>query len=293
MFDLLHKFKVTVETGNITKASAKLLISQPALTQALKNLEKQLGSQLLIRGKNGVKATQIGRTVYNHSRKLFFEVKNLKTIVSEHKNTLENKINFGMIDNVGWIFNSKVYKRFLLKFPKLNLNIKVDNTNRLLQQVEKGTIDFAIITNPIKRLSSEIKSVDFTFEKMILVGTLPIARSIRHVTDIPKHNFLTYNQDSYTYKTINQSLKNHGIKPKYKVFSTSPSFILQMTRLGTGISVLPKNLVMPDLQINILQEIELSGLNFQRELSLIYLKSTYLPKTTEKFIEELKKSYTF
>jgi DNA-binding transcriptional LysR family regulator len=291
MIELLKKFKVIIETKNVTKAAERLYISQPALTQAIQKLERLLKVKLLIRNKDGVKPTPAGRIVYDYSKRFDTEIKNLKTKIKEKSHHYNKKIKLGFIDNVSLLFTSSIYKKFLLKHPHLNLKIFVDNSTRLIDFVERGSIDFAVITKPEKKLPRDIRVEDFASEKMVLVSTVPIARQINKIGDIQKFPLISYNKESNTYGLIKSTLSKQGLKVKSKIFSASPDFILQMVRLGNGIAVLPRNIVLQDLRMNILEEIDLTGLSFIRDLSLIYLKNTYLSKTTQEFLKQLRKLY--
>ena len=78
-FELYRIFYTVANYGNITKASEELLISQPAISKAIKNLEEQLGGQLFIRTKRGVILTEEGKEFYNY----IIEVASGKKVCSE------------------------------------------------------------------------------------------------------------------------------------------------------------------------------------------------------------------
>ena len=68
-FELYRIFYTVANHGNITKASEELLISQPAISKAIKNLEDQLGGQLFVRTKRGVFLTEEGKEFNNYIKK--------------------------------------------------------------------------------------------------------------------------------------------------------------------------------------------------------------------------------
>ena len=63
-FELYKTFYVVAKHKNITKASHELLISQPAVSKAIKNLEEQLNTNLFIRKRDGMELTEIGEAIY-------------------------------------------------------------------------------------------------------------------------------------------------------------------------------------------------------------------------------------
>ncbi len=67
-YDLYKTFYVVANCSTITEAAQKLMISQPAVTKAIKNLEWQLNGNLFIRSKNGITLTESGKKFYNYIR---------------------------------------------------------------------------------------------------------------------------------------------------------------------------------------------------------------------------------
>jgi len=289
MLDKFHDFKVIIDTGNLTEAAKKLHVSQPALSISVKKLEKQLGCKLLIRNKGGVKPTQFGKILYKYARRFNLSVGNMKKELSDQLYTLEKDIKIGMIDNVGIKFIGRVYKGFRKKYPKLNLTIQVDNSTRLVREVEKGSIDFAIITKQ-KRLKNNFIQEDFASEDLIIISASDYVQEATCLKDLEKINFIAYNKDSTTFKLIDKAFTQNKININYSAYSTSPTFIKEMVKLGTGIAVLPKNIVDKELASKKLRKIDL-GIKLSRQLSLIYLKNAYLTNLDKNFIEKLRNMF--
>ncbi len=292
MFNLLEKFSKVVETGNLTKASKELYITQPALSISIKQLEKKLGCKLLIRRKDGVTPTKLGKIVYKFTKKISKDLRNIKVKLEEKNKALSTSIKIGMIDNVGLVFISKTYKQFQNENPNINLQIRIDNTTRLIGEVEKGTIDFAIVSKCLERFPQKFIVKDFAEEEMTLVGKPPFIEEIKKAKDLEKINFITYNKDSTTFHIIDNVFREKNIKINYVAYSSSPEFILEMVRQGTGIAALPANIVENEIRLDNLEKITIKDLKIKRRLSLIYLKDTYLPKITKQFIEKLQNEFS-
>ncbi len=289
MLDRLHDLKIIIDTGNLTKAAKKLHVSQPALSISTKKLEEHLGCKLLIRNKGGVKPTKFGKILYKYAKNLDLSLINMKNELSDQLYTLEKDIKIGMIDNVGIKFIGRVYKTFRKKYPKLNLAIQVDNSTRLIREVEKGSLDFAIITKQ-KRLKNNMIQEYFASEDLIVVSASNYVQRITCIKDLVKVNFIAYNKDSTTFKLIDDTFREKKINLNYSAYSTSPTFIKEMVKLGTGIAVLPKNIVEKELASKKLRRINL-GINLSRQLSLIYLKNAYLTNLSKNFIEKLRNMF--
>ena len=92
--NLLKYFYEVVNVGNITKASYNLLVSQPAITKAIKELENELNTKLLERSKKGVIPTEDGIILYNHTKKLFQDFNSTLSIL-ENNNKNDGHIYIG------------------------------------------------------------------------------------------------------------------------------------------------------------------------------------------------------
>jgi DNA-binding transcriptional LysR family regulator len=290
MVDSIRDFHKIVDIGNLTKASKELFITQPALSISMKKLEKRLGCKLLSRGRNGIKPTKIGKVVYRYSRGIDSDLKNLKRIISESNRKASKNICMGMIDNVGLVFVSKIYKEFHKNHLKVNLQIQVDNSYRLTEKVEKGKIDFAIITKSDQRLSSKFFTKEFGEEEMVLVASPKVAEDIKNIKSLNNKNFVSYNRESSTHKIIKNTLEENDLNINFITYSSSPKFIAEIVKKGIGLAFLPKNFVQNDILTEDLKRIRIRSLSFTRKFQLIYLKSTFLPKTTLEFIEKLKEA---
>lgn len=291
MIDLLQKFQKVIEIGNVTQAAKDLYITQPALTQSLQQLEKELGGKLLLRSRRGVKPTRLGSIVYKQSKTVTREEKNLRIIVQEELRKESKFINMGMIDNVGLIFISNIYNVFLEKNPHLKLQIEVNNSDQLISQIENDIIDFAIITRPAKILPDIITVEKFANEEMVIVGKKHLIQKIKKIKDLEEINFISYNKNSNTHAMILRTCIKNRLDINFLAFSSSPTFILQMVKQGSGIAALPRNIVESELANNELVEFRHKNLIFFRELSLIKLRNTYLAETTMRFLDELKENF--
>ncbi|MFC1780517.1 LysR family transcriptional regulator [Patescibacteria group bacterium] len=291
MLNSIRDFHKVVDIGNLTKAAKELFITQPALSISIKNLEKQLGCKLLTRGKNGVKPTKLGKVVYKFSKEIDIDFKNLKRRISESNRKSSKNICMGMIDNVGLVFVSKVYKEFHKNHLKVNLQIQVDNSYRLIEKVEKGKIDFAIITKGDQKLSNKFFINDFGEEEMVLVASPKVAEGIKNIKSLNNMNFISYNKESSTHKIIKNTLEENDLSINFISHSSSPKFIVEMIKEGVGIAFLPENYVQKDILTEELKRIRIRSLNFTRQFQLIYLRSTFLTKTTQEFIERIREVF--
>lgn len=289
MFEETYYFKKIIETGNITKASKELHISQPALSIFLRKTEKHFGTQLITRSRTGISPTRSGKIFYEYCKKILTISKTLLKRVNEINEKENSNINIGMIDNVAEVVIDTLHKNFLKKHNDINLNVEIDNSTRLTESVEKGSLDFAIITKSNSRkLSNKFKQEIIGIEKMYFVCHRELTENIQKLKDIEKFRFLSYDRNSTTGKNINLELKKKKIRIKNIAYSTSPILTLKLLEEKFGVAVLPENIIKRSKKLQILN---FRGFNITRELLLIRLKETYLSKNEDTVIDIIRNCY--
>lgn len=255
MEDRLYKFARLVETGSFTKAALLLHISQPALTTALKKLERELHAELLIRGSHTFRLTTAGQIAYEAAKQLSAQAQNLKTQLAEVNNQKPD-LRLGMIDSLAELLFVQGNGLRVLE-QSTHLSLTVDNSDRLVGFVEHDDLDLALIANP-SELPASILSITLGQEPLILVTHAQRAKQAREdIASGKLSDFLGYNQHSHTYQLVRQYFADQSIELKHSFFSTSPGIMLELVRSKRGVAALPYLLVKPYLEQGIIVPIKL------------------------------------
>ena len=146
-FELYRIFKIVAEEENITKASEKLHISQPAVTKHIKNLEKELKVQLFNRSKYGMILNENGKKIYAQIKDPIEILLRTEEIVKEHK-----EVNLGIHVNMPSKIYNKAISQYYEKDKENIINIHQLTAENMFSMLEKQKIDIAFA----KRYSNEI-----------------------------------------------------------------------------------------------------------------------------------------
>ena len=203
--DKIHTFLVVYETKSFSKAAEKLQISQPAITQKIKQLENFLNITLIERKKNGIVLTKKG--------KYFLEIaKNLENCLE----TIEVKINNLTKENIPITIGatSTISNYILPKFlPNLrellnkNLNIITKDNLTLIKQLEDKKID--IIFTTTKTENSDIKFIPLLKDEIVFFSNKPLPKEI-NLEDLTKYEFICRENESTIKKEVSKILKKHN-----------------------------------------------------------------------------------
>ena len=114
-------FYVVAKNGNITKASQELYISQPAISQTIKNLEDTLGCRLFIREKKGVALTHIGRKIYDKVEASLKSLDRLQELIDEENGVIRGSLTIGCGTNIARLLLADSIAKFVKDFPEVKV----------------------------------------------------------------------------------------------------------------------------------------------------------------------------
>ena len=135
-FELYRIFVAVADEENITKASEKLNISQPAITKQIKNLENQLSIKLFERKSKGVALTNEGKKIYEKLKSPIEELNKIDAQIGKEKT-----INIGTHNHMGGLIFGKAINQYTLKYPNVNLNLICEEIDELLKKLKSKEID--------------------------------------------------------------------------------------------------------------------------------------------------------
>ena len=143
----LRYFVTVVEELNITRAAEKLNMSQPPLSNQMKGLEEELGTQLFIRGKRHLTLTEAGAALYRRAQQLL----ELSEQTQEEIRSLEGlsgKLNIGLVEGRAPYLLSRWISGFRMEFPQVSFNLWNGSGDDVLDRLHHGLADLALVAAP-------------------------------------------------------------------------------------------------------------------------------------------------
>ena len=151
-FRLLEYFLAVAREQNITAAAESLHISQPALSTQLKNMEDELGKQLLIRGVKGsrkVILTEEGMILRKRAEEMLLLMRRTEEEITGSNETIAGNVFIGTGETETVRLFAKVAKKLQQKYPDIRYNISSGNAEHVLEYLDKGLIDFGLLFTEI------------------------------------------------------------------------------------------------------------------------------------------------
>ena len=145
---VLQYFLAVARDESISKAAETLHMTQPPLSRQLKDLEKELGKQLLIRGSKKITLTEDGMLLRKRAEELVDLMEKTKAELTSSNENINGEIYIGCGETESISFLAQAAKKLQKNHPLIHYNIYSGDAERVLEKLNKGLIDFGLLVNP-------------------------------------------------------------------------------------------------------------------------------------------------
>ena len=148
-FHQLRYFCAVAKTANFTRAAERLGISQPSLSQQIGRLEKKIGAPLFVRLGRTVRLTAYGEALLPRALEILKEISETETSLSNLQEGTRGVLRVGVIPTIMPYWIAPQIHNFCDKFPDLDIQLSERVTARLVEDVQAGLLDLAVLSLPI------------------------------------------------------------------------------------------------------------------------------------------------
>lgn len=185
----LYVFTIVAETGSLSAASKQLFVSQPAISQAIKKLEKEIGTPLLIRNtKAGILLTEAGKKILSYARQMHSLEDLILQLGKETSSLNTGNIRIGIIPFGGSDSIFRIFSDFRASHPKITFSIEEHSAKIIEEKINNWELDIGITIAPpnapffIELMKDQLISVHAKERKTIDLTALPSDLIISNVT---------------------------------------------------------------------------------------------------------------
>ena len=264
----LKYFLATVDHGNMTRAADSLHIAQPALSQQIAGLERDLGSKLLERSVRGVRPTVAGEVLYRHAKGLLRHVEDLKGAVSFERQHPSGRVSVGLSGGVARMLLVPLLDA-LRDYPDILLEVIVRQSSELAGLVAQGSLDMAIAIDALPQRGIAIQPL---FREELYVA-LPRSASLRRTSgisleELAKLPLLLPSAPNATRTRLDLAFLNANLNYSLVAEISAPDLLIRLIEEGEACSVLPWSAIHREVAEDRLQAVPLLPDTIAREVSL-------------------------
>lgn len=288
-FELYRVFYTVANTGNITKAAEQLMISQPAISKSIKNLEEELGGQLFIRTKRGVILTDEGREFYNYISRAMEYIYNAENKFKDLINLNTGTIKIGISSTLTKEFLTPYLEIFHSKYPKIDIQIVTNLSSELIPKLKNGLIDIIILNVIDEVFNKDINIVECRkIQDCFVVNSLykDLIDKELSFKDLNDYPLILQSKGSNTRKFLDNIANTHNVVLKPIMELASYSLVVEFSKIGLGIGYVTKDYIKKELDNK-----ELFVLNIKENIPKrsigIATSKTHLPSFSAKKLIEI------
>ena len=283
-FELYKVFYYVATTLSFSEASKQLFISQSAVSQSIKALEKKLDQTLFIRSTKRVQLTPEGEILLRHVEPAMNLIKRGESQLIESAIS-GGQIRIGASDTICRYFLVPFLERFHKEFP--NAHIKVTNQTSLkcVELLENGQVDLIVTNYPNSNLSNlySVKKIA-RFQDVFVANDSFAELKNKKITlkELLKHPILMLDRQSTTSEFLHNLFQQHQLDLVPEIELSSNDLLIDLAKIGLGIAFIPDFCMAQDSKDLFFVETEEEMPS--RELVIVYNNRVPIAKLTQKFL---------
>nr|WP_025774062.1 LysR family transcriptional regulator [Clostridium botulinum] len=286
--DLYRVFGCVGECKSFSKAAKELYMTQPAVSQSIMQLEKELDIRLFTRTPKGVILTNEGEILFQYVTSAISLIEAGEKKMSDSKNLMIGDLKIGVGDTTSKYFLLSYLEKFHIKYPNVKLKILNGTTVELCNLVKTGDIDLAICNLPIEDSALEFKKC-MEIQDIFVFGekfNKTISKPLNFV-EISKMPLILLDGKSNSRQYVENYLLSKGVNISPEIELGAHDLLLQFAKINLGIACVVKEFSLEYLEKEILFEVKTKEPIPKRNIGFCYLKSVSLSPAARTFLETL------
>ncbi|NML72496.1 LysR family transcriptional regulator [Rhizobium sp. S-51] len=283
----LQYFVAVAEQGSVTRAAQNLSISQSSVTEAIKELEGDLGVELFDRHPRGLSITHNGHQFLRHATKILATVSDARNAFSETQENTGGTLNIGVTSLVAGYVLSDLLARYRRACPGVEVSAIEDNGSYLEHLLIGGELDVAVmvISNLRDRLALQAEILETSPYRLWLpMGHPLVSADIISVADIAREPLIMLTVDEIEENT-GKLLSALGARPHVAFRTRSVEAVRSLVATGAGVALLPDLVYRPwSLEGDRIESRDVSGALPVVQVGMVWRKGSSLPQSARDFV---------
>jgi DNA-binding transcriptional LysR family regulator len=288
--ETLKIFCDLADSRSFSKTAEKHLLSQSAISQQLAQLELAHKCQLIARKKRPIELTTAGQVFYKAAKDILDRHDQLRTELNALKTGVETRINVAAIFSIGMHSLPDYVKKFMIRYPNVNMHIEYFSADRVYDLVLNGEFDIGLVAVPKKEKRLDV--YEFEDEPLVLVCSPKHPLAGESQADIHKlqfERFIAFEKEVPTRIWIDNMLSRYSTVVRPVMEFDNIETVKRAVEINAGVSILPQATVVPEVAGGTLKAIPFSNERFVRPTGIIVRKGRTLSQAARYLVELLRK----
>jgi DNA-binding transcriptional LysR family regulator len=270
--ETLKTFCDLVETGSLSRAARLNFVSQSAVSQQLRALERRFGRRLIDRAPRiGARATEAGRSLYDELKPIVDKLAGLDQRLRARPDVVAGTVRVATVYSVGLHTLPRVITRCLAEYPQVNVRLSYRRTNEVYAACLDGEVDFGIVALPTRH--SQLDIVSLGHDELVVTAPPghPVARRARcPLAALDGQPFIGFDRDIPTRRLVDRLLRRHRVRVHYVMELDNIETIKRSIEAGLGLSLLPAPTLAAEIRARTLVGRAPAEGPFRRPIGVMY-----------------------
>ena len=287
----IENFKIfadLVETKSFSKSAKLNGITQSAVSQQARAMERHFKTLLIDRSQKQFQLTREGQRVYDAAKEMLHTYEKLLSELQEMKKVISGTIRISTIYSIGLHELPPFIKKFLHDYPSVNVRVEYRRSNLVYEDILHNAVDFGLVAFPVKQRQIEV--LPFRNDHLVLIvpPSHPLAkRTDIDVKELSAQKFIGFDPDIPTRKAVDQIFREHKLEIEPVMEFDNIETVKRAVEIDHGIAIVPQATVAQEVKQGSLVMLHFKGKEFTRPLAILHRKGRVLTPAMKKFVEIL------
>ncbi len=292
----LHKlnvFATIADTGSFTAAADQLYLTQSAVSQHIRDLEAQLGTELFVRGRSGATLTDAGETLLDYARRLLWLMAEAESAVTDVAHLSDAQLHLGATSTAAVYLLPQWVRRFRQDYPSLRVALQTEPADAIVQALLADQIDLGFVegawgeTPRLHHLPLQDSEL-----KIVVGADHPWhSRDELSVSELDKQLFITYSPRNPTRTWTDDLFSRYDVLPLIVAEFDDPEAIKRAIIEGMEASILPCCAVRREADEGRIHLLSIKEQPLRRSIELLWRADRPLKATARAFLSSLNEQY--
>ena len=287
--ELYRVFYTVAKCGSLTKAAEELYISQPAVSQSIKQLENQLGVTLFNRTHRGMELSERGgKLIFSKIEQALGLLGEAETMISLANSTATGTIRIGASDTIFEYFLADKIVAYREKFPLVKIELYSDITPRTIDRVKANQCDVAFVNMPVEAGSELVLHGNcMRLNDVFIAGNKypELKQGAITMKQLKKYPLIMMEKKTVSRTAWDEFFQNIGVELKPSLEICSWDLMKRFVSSGMGVGIIPKEYAARALSDGSIFEIQTEPALPARSIGMLLPKNAQIPYVLKAFLD--------
>jgi DNA-binding transcriptional LysR family regulator len=271
----LRALLFVAETGSVTEAARRLLLTQPAVTRQLRALEDELGGALFDRTTKPIVPTPLGQAAVEHARRMLQISDDLRALVSSHRGMPSGALRLGVVHALARQVIPPIVHELRRHYPGVQLRLTSSWSSALRREVEDGFLDAAIVlTSPPVHMPASLEAIALGTEPVTLIASTKTGLKGTVMLEDLRGSVWVLSREGCGYRALlKRTFEEAGMPFTVVVEVLDMDLQLQLIAEGVGAGIVARRALPPTPEEQGLQLFRIANMTFALEAWLFHRRN--------------------